>query len=78
MVLSPDSQTLLLLCSHLALPAENELTSLTLREWNPLARKLQALNLRPGTMLGWSTPDFQTQFALSIDESTRLARDVRE
>jgi predicted Rossmann fold nucleotide-binding protein DprA/Smf involved in DNA uptake len=25
-------------------------------------------------MLGWSTTDFQTQFALSIDESTRLAK----
>lgn len=50
MPLSPDSQTLLLLCSHLGLD-DDSIQPLTLREWNPLARKLQAAALRPADLL---------------------------
>ena len=73
-MISPDSQTLLLLSSHLGLPSDPEFTPLTLREWNPLARKLQALNLRPGALLSWGASDFQAQLATSSDESERLAK----
>lgn len=72
-MISPDSQTLLLLCSHLGLPTDPDYAPLTLREWNPLARKLQTASLRPQSLLGWSVSDFQAQLALTIDESTRLA-----
>ena len=73
-MISPDSQALLLLCSHLGLSTDPEVAPLTLREWNPLTRKLQTANLRPASLLGWSISDFQTQLALAADESTHLAR----
>ena len=73
MTLSPDSLALLLLCSHLGVN-DDSAKLLTLREWNPLASKLQSLNLRPGVLLDWSASDLQTQLAISSDESDRLAR----
>jgi len=39
MTLSLDSQALILLCSHLGLSAAPEYTPLTLKDWNPLAKK---------------------------------------
>lgn len=73
-MISPDSQTLLLLCSQLGLPSEPEFSSLTLREWNPLARKLQALSLRPADLLDLSQAELQTKFELSTEHATRVAR----
>ncbi len=72
-MISPDSQTLLLLCSHLGLVSDPEFSPLTLREWNPLARKLQAANLRPSSLLDWRTADFQAQTSHSVSEAERLA-----
>jgi len=71
MTLSPDSLALLLLCSHLGLPEGT--SPLTLREWNPLARKLQALNLHPADLMGTSVSNLQTRFGLFSDEATRLS-----
>ena len=73
MTLSPDSLALLLLCSHLGVN-DDSAKPLTLREWNPLASKLQSLNLRPGDLLDWSASDLQMQLAISSDESDRLER----
>ncbi len=72
-MISPDSQTMLLLCSHIGLLTDPEYAPLTLREWNPLARKLQAVNLRPATLLDWRAIDFQTQLSISAAESERFA-----
>jgi predicted Rossmann fold nucleotide-binding protein DprA/Smf involved in DNA uptake len=69
----PDSQTLLLLCSHIGLPSDPEFAPLTLREWNPLARKLQALNLRPGALLDWGASNLRVQLSLPVNEADRLA-----
>jgi predicted Rossmann fold nucleotide-binding protein DprA/Smf involved in DNA uptake len=71
-MIAPDSQALLLLCSHLGLSSDQEFVPLTLREWNPLARKLQAANMRPGALLGWKAPDLQAQLSISVDEADRL------
>jgi predicted Rossmann fold nucleotide-binding protein DprA/Smf involved in DNA uptake len=57
MMPSSDSPALLLLCSHLGLDDESP-KPLTLREWNLLARKLQAASLRPADMLAVSGNDF--------------------
>ncbi len=67
MRLSPDALTLLLLCSHLALP--EGVSPLTLREWNPLVRKLQTLNLCPADLRGTSAAHLQTRFAFSGEET---------
>jgi DNA processing protein len=75
MTLSADSQTLLLLCSHLGLPSEADPAPLTLREWNPLARKLWASDLkRPEGLLGLNIDEIQKQLALTEAEAERLAR----
>jgi len=72
-MISLDSQTIILLCSHLGLSPNPEFTPLTLREWNPLARKLQTAKLRPAVLLGWSAADFQAQLSTSTEEADRFA-----
>jgi len=75
MILSADSQALLLLCSHLGLPPDAEPAPLTLREWNPVARKLRASELkRPAGLLGLSAGEVQKQLELSAGEADRLVR----
>lgn len=73
-MLSPDSQVLLLLCSRLGLSEEAPVSPLTLREWNLLAKKLQAVSQRPGDLLSLNAEEIQGQLALSEDESTRLVQ----
>lgn len=74
MTLSPDSLAILLLCSHLGLPSDPDPAPLTLREWNPLARQLQAASLRPGDLLGMGAMDLQAHLALTESDASRLAR----
>ena len=74
MIISPDSQVMLLLCSHLGLSADPDPAPLTLREWNPLARKLQAGSLRPGTLLDLTEQDIATHLNLSSEETRRISR----
>lgn len=72
--LTPDAQALLLLCSHLGLSKDAEYTPLTLKEWNPLARKIQAsIYQRPGGLLGPDTAELQTQLDLPPEQARRLA-----
>lgn len=73
-MISLDSQTLLLLCSQLGLPSEPEFSPLTLREWNPLARKLQASSLRPADLLNFSQVELQTNLALLTEHAIRITR----
>jgi predicted Rossmann fold nucleotide-binding protein DprA/Smf involved in DNA uptake len=71
--LNPDSLTLLLLCSQLGLE-DDSIKLLTLREWNPLARRLQAASLRPSDLPGLSQSDLQTRFELSTEHATRITQ----
>ena len=68
---SPDSLALLLLCSQLEL-GESSAKALTLSEWNPLARKLQAASLRPASLLTASIDELQSQLSLSSDDIWHL------
>lgn len=70
MTLSQDSLTLLLLCSQLGLDDDSP-KPLTLREWNPLARKLQAASLRPSDLVSISTGAYPLD--LSPNEQDRIA-----
>ena len=73
-MLSPDSQVLLLLCSHVGLAKDSDLTPLTLREWNPLARKIQASSYtRPERLLGQTVEEIKSVLELSEIEANRLA-----
>ena len=75
MALTPDSQAIVLLCSQVGLPAQPDPAPLTLREWNPLARKLRASALgHPGALLGLSVTDLKSALDLPEAEAERLAR----
>ena len=70
MTLSPDSLALLLLCSQLGMD-DDSAKPMTLREWNPLVRRLQAASLHPSDLLAVLTGD--SPLELSPDEATRIA-----
>lgn len=74
MTQSLDTQTILLLCSHLGLSSNSDVTPLTLKDWNSLAKKLLGLSLRPESLLGRSVEDLQNLLSLSQKEAERLAR----
>lgn len=74
MILSPDSQVVLLLCSHLGLSSDPDTAPFTLRDWNPLARKFQTSSLRPGALLDLSEQDLASQLDLSSEEAGRISR----
>ncbi len=65
MTISSDSQSILLLCSHLGLSSNPDPAPLTLKDWNPIARKLQAASMRPGDLLGLSESDLEQRLELS-------------
>ncbi len=73
MTLSLDSQAILLLCSHLGLSSSPEFAPFTLKDWNPLAKKLQSLSMRPASLLGLSSELIQSQIGLSDEESERIS-----
>ncbi len=66
-----DSLAVLLICSQLGL-SDDSPKSLGLREWNPLARKLQAAALRPADLPGLSQADLQSDLDLPPEEAARL------
>ena len=68
-----DSLALLLLCSQLGLD-DNSAKPLTLREWNPLVRKMQAASIRPADLLELSQTDLQTKFDLPTEHATRITQ----
>jgi len=74
MILTPNAQAILLLCSHLGLQPGAEYAPLTLREWNPLARKLLEAGFQPGDLLGWAVSDLMSSLGLSEEEAARLTR----
>ncbi len=73
MIISPDSQVILLLCSHLGLTTKPDPAPFTLREWNPLVRKLQAASLSPGKLLALNAQDITAQLGISALEATRIS-----
>jgi DNA processing protein len=72
MILSADSQVMLLLCSHLGLPSKPDPAPLTLRDWNPLARKLQATSMVPGMLFDLTEHDLNDKLNLSMEEGERI------
>jgi DNA processing protein len=74
-MLSLDSRVLLLLCSHLGLEKDTDLSPFTLREWNPLARKIPSSKInRPEGLLGRSVIEIKKELDLTDTEAERLAR----
>ncbi len=74
MKLTEDAQVILLLCSQLGLSSGGELKALTLREWNPLAHKIAASDLkRPGALLGLTAESMAQQLDVSREAADRYA-----
>lgn len=68
-----DAQVLLLLCSHLGLDKDSDFAPLTLREWNPLARKIHASAFKhPDALLGLTAGEIKSQLDLAEKEAQRL------
>lgn len=76
--LGDDGQTMLLLCSSLALPPtakEVELSPLKLSEWNHLERKLRESPLKsPAALHGRRADELAKALALPTDEAERITR----
>lgn len=73
MNITPDSQAILLLCSHLGLSSEPASAPLNRREWNSLARKIQTSPLkRPRGLLGLDMAELQKELDLNGSEVARL------
>lgn len=74
MTLSPDSQALLLLCSHLGLNAVPEYAPLTLKDWNPLAKKLLSVSKRPADLIGMDKDELKDLLEMTEKEAERIAQ----
>lgn len=76
--LSDDGQTMLLLCSSLALPptaAEMDLSPLKLSEWNQLERKIRESPLKtPSALHGRTADELAKALTLPTDEAERIIR----
>jgi predicted Rossmann fold nucleotide-binding protein DprA/Smf involved in DNA uptake len=73
MPVSPDSQAVLLLCSHLGLPPGS--APLTPREWNDLAGQIHESPLRrPAALLDLSESDVAGQLGVPPELAARLRR----
>jgi predicted Rossmann fold nucleotide-binding protein DprA/Smf involved in DNA uptake len=71
MTLSLDSQALILLCSHLGLSAAPEYTPLTLKDWNPLAKKLLSISKRPAALLNLNKEELKGMLEITEEEAER-------
>jgi predicted Rossmann fold nucleotide-binding protein DprA/Smf involved in DNA uptake len=72
-MVSKDSLVLLLLGSHLALPKEADYSSLPLKEWNQLARKIQQSSLgRPEQLLGASASELSASLGIDGAQADRI------
>lgn len=72
---SDDARAILLLCSHLGLPPEEDLRPLSPGEWNRLADELaQSLLVQATALLGLSVREIEQQLPTVSFEAERLAR----
>lgn len=74
MTITPDSQAMLLLCSRLGLSVDPAYMPLTLKDWNPLAKKMLAQSMRPEDLLGMTCEDINSKLEVGDEESERIAR----
>jgi predicted Rossmann fold nucleotide-binding protein DprA/Smf involved in DNA uptake len=74
--LSDDAAAVVMLCSRLGLSdaSESQISPLTLKEWNTLARRIHESDFgRPGALLGESSADLSARLAIPHKEAERIA-----
>lgn len=73
MKLTSDSQAMVMLCSRLGFSTQTNVKTYTLKDWNPLARKLIDANMHPGDLLGLSAIDIKSKLDIRLEESERVS-----
>src|SRR6184192_662051 len=74
-LLSEDGMTLAMLCSQLGWGEEHKDAPLTLKEWNALAQKIGASDLkRPSALLGVAAQELAKELGLALSEAERIVR----
>ncbi len=68
-----NSLSLLLICSQLGLEDES-IKPLTLREWNPIVRKMQVIGIRPSDLVSLSDPDLSQKLDIDTGLASRVSR----
>src|SRR5438132_12159738 len=64
---------IVMLCSQLALGDERDVTALSLKEWNALAQKIGASNLkRPSALLGVGAQELARELGLVLSDAERI------
>lgn len=74
--LSDDAAAIVMLCSRLGVnEGESQASTLTLKEWNVLARRIHESDLRqPGSLLGLSSDGLSQALGIAPAEADRIAR----
>src|SRR2546427_5909173 len=74
-LLSEDGMVMVMLSSQLGLSEEHDATVLTLKEWNGLAQKIGASDLkRPSALLGVAAHELAKELGLVLSEAERIVR----
>ena len=74
MDISADAYVMLMLCSRLGLSSQSEFLPLTLRDWNPLAKKLYAASIRPSHLLELDAVALVERLQLSQEFGEKIAQ----
>ena len=74
-LLNEDGMTMVMLCSQLGWGEEHNDAPLTLKEWNALAQKIGASDLkRPSALLGVAAQELAKELGLVLSEAERIVR----
>src|SRR2546427_1187880 len=72
-LLNEDGMTMVMLCSQLGWGEEHNDAPLTLKEWNALAQKIGASDLkRPSALLGVAAQELAKELGLVLSEAERI------
>src|SRR6266404_5414068 len=72
-LLSEDGMAMVMLCSQLGLSEEHDATALNLKEWNGLAQKIGASDLkRPSALLGMAAQELAKGLGIVLSEAERI------
>ena len=74
-LLSEDGMAMVMLCSQLGLGEEREATALSLKEWNALAQKISASDLkRPSALLGMAAQGLAKELRVVLSDAERIVQ----
>ncbi|MEA3327835.1 MAG: DNA-processing protein DprA [Chloroflexota bacterium] len=73
-MISNDTLSMIMICSRLGLEEKPDPKPFTVREWNPIARKIQTSSLkRPGALLGLRAHDLEIELEIDPEHAENLS-----